>query len=273
MFYLSVFEDLERIQRDLSDLHGRPCYLVGADTARTYFSMKTVNQFFRKPDSTEYTQVSVWERLISKWDCKFVKRETPEGLESTYDTDLFYWDLVPSNFLKLLMPFRADERRLRRDKGLTEHDLFEPLESGMSITVPIREEMPEELLPYSDLYRSRPGIKKYPVVHFNTSEAIQAPNEIRTHWHLTSFPKVKFQTIQPPGQYNGIPIPLLQNHNQMARTDQEPGPCIVCHGVSGERVHLSILKGDLVYPTGSICRACTKWAFVEWQKLLDVQEA
>lgn len=144
------------------------------------------------------------------------------------------------------------------------------------------ETVPEELLPFvhtyptdfTDRLRERKGIR------FAVSSPIEKPTRWIPIWNLgprtfNEKKQIGIQIVQAPAWYSDRPVTDAQPINHLALIQRQAsatsvpgyGCCVVCHGASGETIHLGFTVRDT---HGSlICKACFPEAAKAWQALLD----
>lgn len=256
--HLALTDNLEKMRLRLEEVHQRPCFLVSEYTPKP-----SANSLYRKPGTFEYTKGCVEEFFFSHWTDNSRCVRVDEGPPRVSYFDL---DLAPK--LMFILPSTQEERMTRELR----HDQFKAvgLKTGWSPYTSLwSDNVGDDLKPYVRLQRGHGPKGKKPCVQFHASMSFDTPLSQRNKWHLADLPGASFQAIQAPGQYNGKPLVLLTDVNRMARVECDPGPCVVCHGTKGERVHLaSMYQGSSVFPRGHICRGCTADTFAQWQELL-----
>lgn len=269
-YFLTPDENLETMRQKLVEVHKRPVYLASC-------YRRSNGTHFKKPGEETYGYIRALDMYLSQWvsdGC--VKRETTS--DPRYDN--YYFDLRLSNHLRFLCPQTPDDTKdlSREDKYSRRANAFKSvgLNSGLhevtNIWLESDDLVPEDLKPFVyEQKRSMGGtIKRKPCLTFIESQFIETPNELRSKWHVAELERVPFKPIQPPGQYSGRKIGSPETINHTLIVDCPAGPCIICHGKSGETRHLaSLAYSTEAYATGHICRTCTRGVFAEWQGLLD----
>lgn len=265
LHHLRVGQKLEKMRQEIAQANDRPCYLASGEARR--------GTLYRKPGTFEYAPVTRSELFFSQWWDKgrCVKREDFEDKPSE-----FYYDLELSPVLRFYIPTtRADRAKWREGQH---YDQFKSvgLHQNLNeyVTLWADDYVLKELEPFIEDHRKFSGPnrgKRGPAVTFMRSVDVATPIHRRPEWHLAEqLPGVKFRAIQSPGMYSGEQFPVMGDFNRMARVECDPGPCVVCRGAKGERVHIAPLyAGADVYPQGHVCRGCTAETFAQWQAILD----
>jgi hypothetical protein len=102
------------------------------------------------------------------------------------------------------------------------------------------------------------------------------PAVLQTKWHLgevesniqtykgEEIPDTGYTRIHAPGKYSSTNEKSSSNEewSQMILCKREPGPCVVCHGSSGEQNHFGPKYG-------LICKACLPKACREWIRIVN----
>jgi hypothetical protein len=261
MHHLKPNDNLETMRLRIAEIHDRPCFLASGQGR--------YGTHYRKPGAFAYEPMKKADLFFSHWwdQGRCVRREDRGEDQSS----LFYYDLELAPTLRFYIPTtRADRAKWRESKDYTQFKAVGLFRSRHEGTVLWDNDLPKELEPFTEMHRHS-ARKPAPAVQFLCSDDIATPIHKRMEWHLAApLPGVKFRTIQAPGQYNDHNLNNLEDVNRMARVDCDPGPCVVCRGAKGERVHLAPLYVEEgVFPTGHICRGCTVESFAAWQALLD----
>lgn len=133
--------------------------------------------------------------------------------------------------------------------------------------------IPEDFIPFKDFSKTLKDI-----IRFAVSAPILAPEEVQPSWFLNPKaydPKEDLHPIHPPGHYpEGGVIPTLsvESFQNIGVLKTDPGPCVVCRGSSGERVHWVTLQVKEIGPTGHICKSCFKDATDQWVSIVNSVE-
>jgi hypothetical protein len=158
------------------------------------------------------------------------------------------------------------------------YDMFKAVGlSGSQGSLYVYGTLPEELQPFVRESKTRYTFR---YISAAISNYIETPRNTVSEWHLGPRIPVRgyqgvetgesFRSLQPPGHYCGKDIVSAQEHNLCLLVDAEPGRCICCRGVSGERRHFGVIAfGPSPYSSNFICRACVPAAFEAWKRLLD----
>lgn len=191
------------------------------------------------------------------------------------------FDLKPANLLYLAFPSRKEDTRAISNVFATV-GLHTNLNALYSVRVQ-PEEVPVELRSYVREVKTGAGSNRKSIVEFHVSEAIVRPTFRRLEWHpgvttepstfveASGYDPIAFTTIHPPGLYpDNTKFTFGEDWNRMVVCVRKPGPCIACHGASGEWRHLgSLTWADRAYAAGLVCRSCLPTATEQWKAILD----
>lgn len=130
------------------------------------------------------------------------------------------------------------------------------------------EEVPHSLKPYVSTRKANTREPRVKGVSFHVSQPFQAPKETRTTWHFGLKPeKEGFKVLQPPGKYS-FDFKTVEMFSTFGLISLAPGPCVVCRGAKGEKMHFVALHASETGPMGHICRGCARDTFDQWLKLM-----
>lgn len=257
---LTENENLEEMRSKLSKANKRPVYICSA--------MYLHGTHHKRPGSNSYGPLGRLEAYLSKW--------TDRGICVKRDGDFYYYDLEPSSVLKLVFPVKRSEEK---DKDYDRpRKYFE--KAGISISSGLNcyetvflskdDKVPDELLPYVDLYRIKYGSNPQRGIRFIQSEDVCAPDELRKDWHLGCATE-RLISLQGPGWYSkDQPEYVFSNGNNVVGiTERDPGDCVVCRGEKGFRRHFGVISfGPDGYLNNIICEGCAESTFASWLNLL-----
>jgi hypothetical protein len=255
MKYLLLKENIENIRNEIEAKVERPTYISSCLNIDS-------NSLYRFPNSNEFRKSNKMELFLSKFNC------------DTRCVEKAKYILKPSQYLRMIFPLVKDDDEKIYDIfnkfGLKKD--FPPMYTVFFNNDEI-DFIPDELKKF--IFERRGYRQKYgPSISFARSGLIEAPYKEIKEWHLGfdfSDKTDKRSTIQPPGQYSGNPISILQEINRMCFVECDPKHCICCHGNTGERKHLAFSQVAQVgtYPAGHICLKCLPNATNAWIELLQ----
>ncbi len=267
MHYLAEHENLDAMVARLHGLLDRPVFIASCLNLHNYGPPR-----FRRPGGTSYEKVNELEAFLSTWKVlDYDHKTSPNGR-----------DLTEADAIHIVYPLRPDEHSM---KSWIERDandfksvgLYEEINSNRSVFRTEGVTVPDDLAPYVAEYtKDRRGeYKQKPIrgILFAISEAIERPRFRKEVWHVGYEGVVddrhitRAATLHPPGHYSGRAIISSEGLNNVLVLEEAPGDCVVCHGQSGERVHVAFASNGR--PSCHICRKCSKDGFAAWQQIMD----
>jgi hypothetical protein len=263
---LTLHEDLDKIVANAWNTLKRPVFACAAwsGSSGTHFRLPG------EPES-EYRWIGGLWRFLSPYtdDQKCVKRVDNANVEinGTVHRDAFYHDLVPSSNLSLVCPLKEGEF------PSTLNDLHPEALAGLGTLGEARFVCTAEhpiviergLAPFLHAHknpwlRGENKNKQQFGLRFLISGRFMVPSERRGNWHRSYYVPsgrmgLDYIPVEPPGQYasNATLLPGHHDASKYGICERDPGSCIVCRGVSGERRHFG---GTASSAVGLICAAC-----------------
>ena len=265
MRLLALHESIEDKRLALSKALDRPVVVCSRQTK--------VGQFYRLPGENHYQSLSAVELYLSKWWDQHlcVKREG----------DVFYYDLHPAPWVYLVAPVTQEESKAM-DKTWDLSDAFRAsfravgLQPDLNLRDVVRTGtvVPENLQSWVRPIRRRYGneTKTFDGLAFVCSENILSPHVVQPEWKRVAGGK-DFDVLQAPGQYPRADYHsgVAMEWNRVTVCERDPGPCVMCRGASGQRLHIGqiAISQEGAYPIGLVCRSCFPEATKQWQAVLD----
>lgn len=266
MRVLSQHETLEKMLSFLKKELRKPVFLVSCQR-------KDFTALYTLPDKEGLFSVDELELFLSPFAKKHIgkllsKKENYFKYERPCLTTDIY-ELIPADMLYFVYPADSSIGYSNATKSYVELENI-GIEFNRTETVHIKNEnFPPELAPYV-----KTGFN-FKEITFSVSERIMRPDISLDSWHISLLED--FVTFLPPGKYNSkTPISEWHDFNRYVITECKPGPCIACHGLSGEKIHfatVALYRGtynkENAIPINRLCKTCAKQAFAQWQDCLD----
>jgi hypothetical protein len=261
---LTLHEDLDTIVANASRILERPVFACAAGSGfnGTHFRLPG------EPES-EYRWIGGLWRFLSPYaePDRCVRRVDNANVEinGTVHRDAFYYDLVKSSNLSLVCPLKEGEHGETLNKAHPEALAgLRPLNDSRFVCTAEHPIVIERgLAPYlhsTANHWKRTGNKTTFGLRFLVSDRFMVPAERRGNWHRSYYVPsgrmgLDFIPVEPPGQYasNATLLPGHHDASKYGICERDPGPCIVCRGVSGVRRHFG---GTASSAVGLICAAC-----------------
>lgn len=258
---LATHQNIDTICQRISEEIQRPCYIVTG-----VYPYTNRDCTYRLPGEQPYRYMTNFEVFMSQWEGFDLCVEKKNGERR--------FDLREAKVLQVAIPLHpkdlSDNTTPPQPNIFAKHGLTRGLNERNIVGIDPQDTVPEPLKPFVHTYKNRRR-EDYQGIRFLLSGMFERPTHLREHWHIGTRTE-GFSTLQAPGQYAGFTTAVVEEYNRTTIADLDPGPCVVCHGLKGERRHFGVLSmGPNPYMSGHICRGCIDTAFAEIRALMDVE--